>query len=132
MTEPACFNGFHASGLFCACQGFVVIACRVTHFLLQGVVSIQRFFLLHFRRDVIANVSQRLGFGRLDIIQTRHQEANGRFDHTRELTFLFQACVFQLIRGGGIFQPAHITAVFRRDDIGGFFFRQCGKISAFG
>ncbi|MNS91719.1 hypothetical protein D3C72_1258250 [compost metagenome] len=131
VTEPARFYGFHASSLLSTRQRYVVVACRVAHFLLQRVVRIQRFLLLHFRGDIIANVSQRFSFSRLDIIQTRHQETDRGFDHTGQLAFLFQARVFQLVWCGSVFQPAHITAVFRRDDVGGFRFGQCRKVGAF-
>ena len=47
------------------------------------------------------------------------------------MAFLFQTRIFQLVRRGRVFQPAHIAAVFRRDNVGGFRFRDGRKISAF-
>ena len=98
---------------------------------MKCVVGIQRFFLFHFRRDIITNVSQRLGFRRGDVVQTRDQETNGRLNDTRKLAFLFQTRIFQFVRRGCVFQPAHITAIFGRDNIGGFCFREGGEISPF-
>jgi ApbE superfamily uncharacterized protein (UPF0280 family) len=61
-AKPARFNRF--SPACSARQRFVIVAGSIAHFLLQRIVGIQRFFLLHFRRDIVTNVSQRLGFRR--------------------------------------------------------------------
>ena len=80
-AKPAGFNHFQTGNLGGARQRLIIVARRVAHFLLQRVVRIQRFFLLHFRRDIIANLSQRFNLSGLNVIQTRHQETDGRFNY---------------------------------------------------
>ena len=130
-AKPAGFYHLQSGDLRRARQRLIIVAGRIAHLLLQRVVSIQRFFLLHFRRNVITHVSQRLHLRRLDVVQTSHQEANRGFDHARQLAFLFQPGIFQLRHRRGLFHPPHIAAVAGRDNIGRFFFRQRGEVRSF-
>ena len=117
-AKPAGFNHFKTGNLGCARQRLVIVARRVAHFLLQGIVRIQGFFLLHFRRNIVANLSQRFNLCCLNIVQTGNQEPNGGFNYARKLAFFFQTGLFQLWHGRRIFQPPHITAAAGRDNIG--------------
>ena len=130
-AKPARFNRFHTCCLLCTRQRFVIVAGRIADFLLQRIVGIQRFFLLHFCRNVVTGFAQRFNLCRLYVVKTRNEETNGRLNYARQLAFFFQTGIFQLIRGGGIFQPSHIAAFTGRDDIGRFFFRQRSKVTAF-
>ncbi|MNN43189.1 hypothetical protein D3C81_1574130 [compost metagenome] len=47
------------------------------------------------------------------------------------MAFFFQTRILQLFWRGGFFQPSHITAVTGRDNVGGLFLRQGGKITTF-
>ena len=103
MAKPTGLDNFNTSNFLSTRQRFVIIARRIANFLLQRVVSINRFLLLHFSSNSVFHFCQWFSLRRLNVIKTNNGYKTRPFERIlAEVRGFFAVHRAEGTHGGGI------------------------------